>query len=309
MPLTGCRYLVLYSLSYGIREPPRWECMISFLSRPKRRPHLLTCMGTDWDVNLPEHFIRHYLGLGIRPQDFVVALHSDKRDFLEPTQKILRQYGIEPRRIWRGDFDSKLAGKLKFELQKEFIPQRDWIVHADLDEFHEYPAPLMEYLEERERRRENIVAGCFVDRVTADGSLPCIQHVSQGSLFEQFPRCADIVGGVKKATTLKYMAFRAYFEATGGNHRVGVSPRTFLRPFRRGRRPRKLTKLKTLSFEERLQRDVRVHHFGWSLDTVEKCKERREHYRALGFSWFEQSQLFLDALDDEGRLHVPTYDP
>lgn len=283
--------------------------MIPFLSRPKRRPHLLTCIGTDWDVHLPEHFIRHYLEFGIRPQDFVVVLHSDKRDFLEPAQKILRQYGIEPRQIWRGAFDSVSAEKIKLELQKEFIPQHDWVVNVDLDEFHEYPAPLMEYLEERERCRENVVVGCFVDRITADGSLPRIQHVSQRSLFEQFPRCADIVGGIKEGITLKCMAYRAYFQSTKGNHFVVEPPRSFAHPLRRKLRPRRQMKLAKLSFEERLQREVRVHHFGWSLDTVEKYRLRREHYRALGISWSEESQRFLDALDPEGRLQVPTYDP
>lgn len=283
--------------------------MIPFLSRPKRRPHLLVCIGTDWDVNLPEHFIRHYLDLGIRPQDFVVALHSDKRDFLEPTKKILRQYGIEPRKTWLGAYDAKRAGKLKRELQREFIPRRDWVVHADLDEFHEYPVPLAEYLEEREGCRENVVVGCFVDRITADGSLPHIQHVSQGSIFEQFPRCADIVGGVKNGLVLKYMAFRAYFKATGGNHSVKRPPRTLLRPLRRQTRPRRNDGLNALSFEERIQLDVRVHHFGWSLDTIEKSRERLIRLRILGYSWSEESQRFLDALDNEGRLQVPSYDP
>ena len=267
-------------------------------------------MGTDWDVNLPEHYVRHYLELGIRPQDFVIALHSDKRDFLEPTKKILLEYGIEPRRIWRGGFDSVAAGKLKRELQREFIPQHDWVVHADLDEFHEYPAPLVQYLEECERNGRDIVTSCFIDRITPDGSLPRIQHVSEGSLFQQFPLCANIVGDLKKGTTVKFMAFRAYFGATGSNHFVEVPPWSVRHPSRRRKPLRKMMdELGMLSFEERLQRDVRVHHFGWSLDTIEKYKERRDHYRALGLDWFEESQRFLDALDVDGRLQVKTYDP
>ena len=137
--------------------------MTGLRSRPNRRPYLLACIGTDWEANLPEHFIRHYLDLGIRPQNLVIALHSDKRDFLEATLKIFRGYGIEPRRIWRGPFNPVRMGTLKKEMQREFIPRGDWVVHADLDEFHEYPAPLTEYLEDRERSGENVVVSCFID--------------------------------------------------------------------------------------------------------------------------------------------------
>jgi len=143
--------------------PPRRTSLLRFRFRPTRRPYLLACLGTDWDVNLPEHLIRHYLELGIRRQDFVVALHSGKRDFLEPTEKIFREYGIEPRRIWRGPYDSQRARELKRELQREFIPRGDWIVHADLDEFHEYPVPLAAHLEQRDRKRQNIVVSTFID--------------------------------------------------------------------------------------------------------------------------------------------------
>lgn len=283
--------------------------MIRLLPRPTRRPYLLACIGTDWDINLPEHFIRHYLDLGIRPQDFVIALHSDKRDFLEPTLKIFRNYGIEPRRIWRGAYDSIRMVEIKFEMQREFIPRQHWVIHADLDEFHEYPAPLTEFLAERDRRKENVVVSCFIDRLTADGSLPCVQHISQGSIFDQFPYCADVVGLVKEGNIVKFMAYRAYFDPSGGNHDIVRPERTWLRPIRKKKRPKGKGGLTSKTFEERLQLSVRVHHFGWSLDTVEKHRERVRHYRELGYHWAEESQRFLDALDSSGRLQLPHFEP
>ena len=67
--------------------------------------------------------------------------------------------------------------------------------------------------------------------------------------------------------------------------------------------------MNALGFEERIQLDVRVHYFGWSLDTIEKSRERLIRLRILGYSWSEESHRFLDALDNEGRLQVPSYDP
>jgi len=283
--------------------------MISVFKRPKRRPHLLSCIGTDWDVNLPEHFIRHYLKLGIRPRDFVIALHTHTRNFLEPTLKTFREYGIEPRTIWRGPFDSRTAGDIKRKLQREFIPRRHWIVHADLDEFQEYPVPLMDYLDEREGLGENVVGSVFIDRVTIDGSLPAIQHISDGSIFDQFQRCADVVGNVKKGCTYKNAAFRAYFQVTGANHKLERPRRTLLHPIRKRKRPWRRRELESLSFEERLRLDVRVHHFAWSGDQVEKSRVRLKHYRALGYSWFDQSQRVLDAMGDDGRLRLTSFQP
>lgn len=278
------------------------------VQRPRlRRVFLLSCLGTDWDEHLLEHFVHHYRGLGIAPERFLVILHARHGDGVERARGVLREHAIRPAHVWRGAFDSNTKQRLLAGLQRRRVAARHWVVHADLDEFHEYPAPLADFLRRCDARGVNAVRSCLIDRVAEHGGLVPVRPLAEGrSVFEQFPHVADVVAAVKGGDVRKNMAYRGYlFPNSGGNHNLEPPGRAL------GRRRRQIrwyrTGLRELSFEQRLALDVRVHHFSWTHDSVAKHEERLEHFRRLDIAWWKESAALLDHVAAHGRLAVPIH--
>lgn len=62
------------------------------------------------DLSYLPHFLRHYLALGVQPDEFVMILNAaDRKDpRLKQAGNILRGFRIEPAFTWTGDFDTFL---------------------------------------------------------------------------------------------------------------------------------------------------------------------------------------------------------
>jgi hypothetical protein len=91
-----------------------------------------------------------------------------------------------------------------------------WILHTDLDELHEYPAPIHDITAAAAEKGISALHGHFVDRVAADGSLPAVRP--HPSLWEQFPVCCNLTAGLLRGGTQKVMLSRFRVHISTGHH-------------------------------------------------------------------------------------------
>lgn len=139
--------------------------------------------------------------------------------------------------------------------------EKDWIVVADSDEFHEYPGhDISKFLFAIDAEGYNLVNGIFLDRVTRDGSLPSLSGGED--LHKRFPLGCRVHALFRLGTPKKVMAFKGYLRINRGHHRLALcwfwNRRNYLHltPWE-SCSPKDSIELKP--FSKRLN----VHHFKW----------------------------------------------
>jgi len=185
---------------------------------------LITCIGVDHDLALLPHFVDHYRALGIAPRDMIAILNTPDPD--SPQLREARDYcagtGLQYKE-WIAPYTSGTMWEKRREVQNSACDAHDWVVSADVDEFHLYPEPLPDFLDRCERLGVNVVQGVFVDRLQRAGKLTPVEP--GGSVSEQFPLSAAAMGTVgaigrhhSRHSTVKVMALREGIMPARGGH-------------------------------------------------------------------------------------------
>ncbi|WP_031549615.1 glycosyltransferase family 2 protein [Parvularcula oceani] len=156
------------------------------------RLRLLSCVGVDLELALLPHFLEHYLSLGIDPAKIALIFNTADAasPALEEADRMLAERGIAPARRWIAPYTSEAMWAQRRALQAELAEPGDWIVNADVDEMHVYPAPLPEIVAELEAEGLNCVQGVMIDRLAPGGALAAVE--ADRPLAEQFPVRADV---------------------------------------------------------------------------------------------------------------------
>lgn len=238
---------------------------------------LLSCVGVDLELGMLPHFLEHYLALGIPARNVRVILNS--RDpgspGLDAADRLLARHGAPRGRRWIAPYTSEAMWAERRALQAEVAGTGDWIVNADVDELHEYPAPIGEVIAELERTRRNCVQGVMIDRLAPDGSLAPVRPGEP--LAAQFPLRADVslsvIGTGENhgvSGTIKLMLHRHDVLPRRGGHTIhddGAPARyaagNRLSVFPGAREP-----------DWRARFPFRVHHYKWT-QTLRESLDRR----------------------------------
>ncbi|PZX14348.1 hypothetical protein LX81_02931 [Palleronia aestuarii] len=250
--------------------------------RPSGLVRLVSCIGVEGeaggDLPLLPHFLDHYAGLGIAPARMHLILNAREEESpgLVRARALLAERGLPEPEIWIGPYTSSGMWDRRRALQSRLAAPEDWIVSADADEFHDYPAPLDEVTAFCAERRVACVQGPFVDRVAADGGLPPVRP--DRPIGAQFPVRADIgiaLGkrpGVDDATgTVKTMLHRGdVLPGLGGHQPQGIGPGKFLYGLPLMHFPR----IKSTEWRETLP--FRVDHYKWTADLAARLDRRRK---------------------------------
>jgi hypothetical protein len=157
-----------------------------------------------------------------------------------------------------------------------------WIIHSDLDEFHEFPAPLSEIVAAARACDVNAISGHLLDRVTADGSLAPIRPTP--SLWEQFPVSCRLTERVVRGWTQKLMMAEFSVPSAAGHH-VGSNVRAACVPI--GRKDQ-----------------YKVHHFKWHAELPVRLAWGISQPNA-NVMWRLESARFLNWLKaNGGRINL-----
>jgi len=164
--------------------------------RSVNRLHLVSCIGVDHELNLLPHFLRHYLGLGIERHlmHFILQSNDSESSNLERAKDFLQDYEIDPRQLWRDRYTSASMWERRRSLQAQYVPDGDWVLNADVDELHAYPATPRCIVEFCVRREILAVQGVMIDRLSKNSKLVSVND--EESIDKQFPICADVMCSV-----------------------------------------------------------------------------------------------------------------
>lgn len=240
---------------------------------------LISCVGVRRDLPMLPHFLRHYQRLGVAPERMHILLHAPAPCAeLEAAQALLRRAGIAADAVWLAPYTSDGMWEERRRLQRRHARPQDWVISADVDELHEYPAAPASVFAWCDRRGINCIQGPFVDRLHAAGALPPI--AAEPDIAAQFPIEADVICHIRGAGrepdfhygTVKVMALKGDLLPSRGGHHPrsdGVAPRYLaLKPlaeFRAITRP---------SF--RFASPMKVHHYKWVDTLIEGTRARIE---------------------------------
>ena len=239
-------------------------------------PLLITCVGVEHDVPLLPHFLRHYLALGIQPERMRVIVNavSINAPGLNAAQSVLGDFGVKHVETWIAPYTSASMWEKRREVQVREAAPDDWVISADVDELHEYPEPLDDFLGRCDKIGADCVQGPFIDRLASGGTLAPI--VPEASIMEQFPLMTDVIwalGGQGKNHdqhgTVKIMAIKGrVLPSRGGHHPLPDQPMSYLYRIPLAQFPA----ITDPAF--RFSIPSRVHHFHWTDALVERLERR-----------------------------------
>lgn len=230
-------------------------------------------------ADLLPHFLDHYTRLGVT-RTLVSARSEEVRDAAEA---LARHYPADVTHTPADFFaDSDKADVEERILAAHGLDEDDWLMRLDLDEFHEYPAPLADVVREMNAHDDWALRGWIVDRVAADGRLAPVAPAP--SIWAQFPVVASITGALLHASTQEIMLCRRRVRLKGG-----VKHDTENAYYDR------------VPFGERGQ--YRVHHFKW-LEGLDRRLEHRLATAAIGDVYRAECERFLAYYRERGRIDL-----
>jgi len=156
------------------------------------------------------HFLAHYQRLGatqviVSVRNAEILNHAEHTcgswPFAACTYTVSQRFA---------DSDKRLV---ELGLLDQFgVGQNDWVSHADVDEFHEYPRALAEIIRNMNTHNDWALRGWVVDRLAENGELRTV--FPQPNIFEQFPYSGNVTRFIG-ASTQKIMLARRRVRLAG----------------------------------------------------------------------------------------------
>ena len=148
-----------------------------FAEEEDKMINLVTVVGHNTTM-LP-HMLKHYQD--IVDEIFVVVYRQHENDgILEDIESL----GIKPYKVvTEPKFNWERVTELYNEV-KMTKPNEWWIVSDD-DEFHLYPKPIREMIDECDENGWEFITGGFIDRIGENGTFPKVKKES--NIWELFP--------------------------------------------------------------------------------------------------------------------------
>lgn len=267
---------------------------------------LITCAGVEHDLALLPHFLTYYSELGIAPCNMHVVLQAsnDNTKNMHDAVALLDKYGIQPEEVWIAAYTSQTMWEKRREIQQKVAHADDWIISADVDEFHEFPGDLTAFLAYCDKNKLDCVQGVFIDRLAPQGELSTVRQ--DCSIWHQFPIQADVMCTIRQheeghwaAGTVNVMACKGRVPLSIGGHGAlaGQAPVNYFSG-------RHLGKVPGIGLARvRFAMPLRVHHFKWTDRLADSLKKR---LATPGVS--ERGKMYGEALlnhiDGQGRIQV-----
>jgi hypothetical protein len=267
---------------------------------------LISCIGVEHDLALLPHFLQYYLELGIAPSNMHLVLNAERdgSEELDLARSILDAHGVEPAEVWIAPYTSGMMWEKRRDVQRRVAAPSDWVVSADVDEFHEFPIPLPDFLAYCEREGSNCVQGVFIDRLAPGGRLAKVAQ--DVPIWDQFPIEADVMCTIRSAEEGKYwygtvniMACRGdVLPSRGGHHPLSDEREV---SYLLGRPLAEFPGITNPTF--RFALPLRVHHFKWT-DTLAAGLQRRLSTPGVSKQGSAYGRLLLDYFERNGGIEL-----
>jgi hypothetical protein len=211
-----------------------------------QRINLICHFGATSGPELAHHYLDHYHRLGV--DRFLFIVHGDGGD--QRTRDVLgalAAYGVQPV-LTVDSFSVKLKLDRYNAVLNEQCGDAEWVIYADADELHVYPAALHEFAAALEQRGEAYATGAFHDRTAQGGELAPIRAAP--SIWEQFPYVLPVTESITGGWTRKVCLVRAGWRlAEGGAHALSFGAGAVADYAR--------------THADQRTKQVEIHHFKW----------------------------------------------
>ena len=232
--------------------------------------YLSCCIGVEYDYDIVSHFIEYYKNIGV--DEFLIVLNTNvsNSERLEEVQNILKEYDIKEKRVWHGPYDNILHTLILMDMIEENTNREEWILTADVDEFHEYPYDLRKFISYLDKNKYEAAYGVLVDRLTCDHKIIGIDQDT--NLFEAFPLKTNLSSKLfnNPFDFKKVMIHKSYIKLITGQHDC-------------------------LSSEGRkfFPSMLNVHHFKWRGNILRNQKDRAENFKNKGYACSVFSEIAI----------------
>lgn len=247
-------------------------------------------------LELLPHFLDHYTRLGVdeilvavgyrHDEDFLSGRHT-ARNILPQAISMCRGFPARAYPFTYDQYSVRLNAPLRRAIKAEAgVQPDDWCLHADLDEFYTFPAPLRDIIRMMEVKNDWALAGWIIDRVAHDGSLPAIKPTP--SIGEQFPIGCDLTGRLLRANVRKIMLCRGRVRVNGSHDNTENAYFDRVPIGKKG--------------------DYIAHHFKWNA-SLEKRLRTRIAESGIGEVYRRECNDLISYWEKHGRLPVddPAY--
>ena len=255
--------------------------------------NLVTVCGHN--TTMLRHMLNHYKDM-VDDIFVVVYLSSDKDRVLSEVTEITKDLNID---IHKTTIEEPFNWERVTELynQTKMLRPYDWWIVADDDEFHLYPKPVKNIIEECERYGYRFVTGAFLDRIGEGGRFRKIYDDSD--IWNLFPLAGSFRYHTSNACPNKIPLVKGHVEITNGQHYVKIKGEDTYGDRWKHRR--------------RYPSDrvfVQVHHFKWDMSVVRRLKEvssikkdytYHEEYKRM-FDYILDNNMKIDIKDERFKI-------
>jgi len=248
--------------------------------------NLVTVVGHN--TTLLPHMLKHYQD--IVDDIYVVVYRQHELDgILEEVVNL----GIEPYKIvTEPKFNWERVTELYNEV-KQTKPDEWWVVSDD-DEFHIYPKPIREMIDECEENDWEFITGGFLDRIGERGEFPLVEKDT--NIWEKFPLAGFFRYPMSGACPNKVCVMKGSVNVTPGQHYVDFGDGKNSWGKDNVEHPKRYPLQRGNGF-------IQVHHFKWDSTVLERLKEVSETEKDYTF-WQEYLKMYKGIQDNGWKIDV-----
>jgi hypothetical protein len=245
--------------------------------------NLVTVVGHN--TTLLPHMLNHYKD--IVDDIYVVVYRQHELDgILEEVINLgIKHYNIvtEPKFNW------ERVTELYNEV-KQTKPDEWWVVSDD-DEFHIYPKPIREMIDECEENGWEFITGGFLDRIGEGGEFPLVKKDT--NIWEKFPLAGFFRFPMSGAMPNKCCIMKGSVDVTPGQHFAVIGDTDTWRE-RGWNHPKRYP----------IERGfVQVHHFKWDSTVLKRLKEVSETKEDYTY-WKEYRKMYRGIQLNDWKIDV-----
>ena len=182
------------------------------------RIYLRSTIGAERDISLISHFVEYYRRIGVSEFRFVLHAIDESSTNLKVCIDILENLNIKPTLIWITPNWNTGTNALKHREVVADLPGDTWLISADIDEFHEFPLHLSDFVQYLDAKNIDVVMGRLTERISKDFSLSPL--MPKENIFLQFPIQTSFGIG----NPGKVMLHRKAVRTTPGHHAYEENP-------------------------------------------------------------------------------------
>ncbi len=248
--------------------------------------NLVTVCGHN--TTMLRHMLNHYKDM-VDDIFVVVYLSSDKDRVLSEVKEIIRDLNID---IHRKTFEEPFNWERVTELYNEtkLLKPDDWWIVSDDDEFHVYPKPISELIDECDNKSYKFITGAFLDRIGENGRFPKV--TDDNDIWKEFPLVGSFRYPISNACPNKTVVVKGDIQITNGQHYAMIDGEDTYGD--RWNHPLRYPIDKCF---------IQVHHFKWDLSVLDRLREVSRIKK--DYTYHEEYKKMFDyILDNNMKINI-----